>query len=124
MVLLAPRQCQNLPAAEKIIRRWIDDPSVPIDAVEYVALDQSMANGGGPACVRLRVSLTEAQYRQLSTACLLNEESYTKLRNWIERWYPERLTMSDLSRADLAEHVLAAIEAAPPRISAPPRLIR
>ncbi|NQX98650.1 MAG: N-succinylarginine dihydrolase, partial [Flavobacteriales bacterium] len=39
----------------------------PIDKFEFIKLDESMKNGGGPACLRLRVVLTEEEKRAIPT---------------------------------------------------------
>ena len=54
-VLLAPVQSSTGGAA-RVIRRLLDDGF--IDRVIFQDLDQSMAAGGGPACLRLRLPLT------------------------------------------------------------------
>ncbi len=69
-----------------------------------------MANGGGPACLRLRVQMTEQQRRELEPSIWLTAHRRDLLEGWIRRWYPERLTIDDLARVDFAEHALAAVD--------------
>ena len=59
-----------------------------------------MRNGGGPACLRLRVVLTEEQLRSVRGNVLLTEELYGRLRDTIEAYYPNTVSFADL--ADLA----------------------
>ena len=109
MLLVAPQQCRDLEAARRLIERWIADPSHPIGEVVYVPLDQSMANGGGPACLRLRMQMTEQQRHELYPVVWLTAQRRDWLEGWIRRGYPERLTIDDLARVDFAEHALAVV---------------
>ena len=52
----------------------------PFDAVEFVEVNQSMRNGGGPACLRLRVVLTAEQLHALQGNVLLTDELYEQVR--------------------------------------------
>ena len=54
MILVAPTECRETPAVWAWIERHIAGNG-PIRRVEIVDVRQSMANGGGPACLRLRV---------------------------------------------------------------------
>ncbi len=53
-VLVAPTECRETPAVWSWIERHIAGNG-PVRRVEIVDVRQSMANGGGPACLRLRV---------------------------------------------------------------------
>ncbi len=109
MVLICPRQCQDRESAKRLIDSWIADDSNPIDRVVFMPLDESMAGGGGPACLRLRVPVNHDQYKFMKPAFACTEERFEWLDRWINRWYVDRLELSDLLRADFAEHALAAI---------------
>jgi len=55
-----------------------------------------MKNGGGPACLRLRVPLTDDERSALSARVLLDDPLYQALRAWIARHYRDRVTPADL----------------------------
>ncbi|MER2492996.1 N-succinylarginine dihydrolase [Catenovulum sediminis] len=65
MLLLCPIQCKQNMAVQAVIDRILAQHN-PIKRVEYVNLSQSMANGGGPACLRLRMVLSEAELASLN----------------------------------------------------------
>lgn len=109
MLLLCPQQCREEASVRTLLEKWLADPTNPIAKVEYVPLDQSMANGGGPACLRLRVSMTTEQWSQIPSRHWLNSERRVALEKWVEKWYPERLTVQDLGRWDLAAQAREAI---------------
>jgi succinylarginine dihydrolase len=52
--LIAPAECRETPSVWTWIERHVAGNG-PIRQVEIVDVRQSMANGGGPACLRLRV---------------------------------------------------------------------
>jgi len=68
----------------------------PVKDVEFVSLAQSMANGGGPACLRLRVVLSEAQLAQVPEGFLLKEETFGLLEDWINEYYRDELHIEEL----------------------------
>ena len=110
MVLVCPGQCQEIESARQLIERLIADPGNPISAVHYVSLAESMANGGGPACLRLRVSLSEEELAQVDSRFRVTPDSLDKLRSAIERDYPDRLVASDFLNADCRQQIRRATE--------------
>lgn len=97
MVLIAPGECEHHPA----VRPYIDDtllrPTSPIGEVIYVDVRESMNNGGGPACLRLRVVLTDVELGAMNSGVLLIPALVTRLEQWIDRHYRERLAPADLA---------------------------
>jgi succinylarginine dihydrolase len=106
MVLISPRQCQELAITQRWVQSLVNASDNPIDEVCFVTLEQSMAGGGGPACLRLRVPLPEADLEHLPSALRLDSRLQEKLEQFIERWYPETLRLSDLFEQQLFEHFL------------------
>lgn len=68
----------------------------PIDEVQVFDLRESMRNGGGPACLRLRVVLTDAELAAMAPGVLMNDRLYLRLCGWVDRHYRDRLTEADL----------------------------
>ncbi len=60
MLLVAPAECSDDPAVRAFLDRLIASGG-PIRELRTFDLRQSMRNGGGPACLRLRVVLTPAE---------------------------------------------------------------
>jgi succinylarginine dihydrolase len=108
-VLVAPRECEQLPRVRTYLERLLRRRGCPIDAVELVQVSQSMCGGGGPACLRLRVVLTEEQLAGLGGNVLLTEELYQQLGEVIERTYPEEVSFADLSDPYFLEQCQAAL---------------
>jgi succinylarginine dihydrolase len=109
MTLVCPVECQENAAAFQCTRRILSE-STPIDDVVFLDLRQSMSNGGGPACLRLRVAMTDSQAAAVRQGVLLTGDLYASLKHWIERHYREELSLSDLRDPRLAIESMAAIE--------------
>lgn len=112
MMLLAPSECQESDSARIFLERIVQDATNPIAHVEYVNLRQSMKNGGGPACLRLRVVLTAAEFDsvQKNSRVILDETLYNELKAWIEKHYRERLSPNDLADPALQQEGRAALD--------------
>ena len=104
MEMISPSQCLESPLVSGLIPRWEQDDNNPIRRVRYVSLDQSMKNGGGPACLRLRAMLTADQVSTMGDRFRVTESRLSKLRSHVEKWYPSRLVLNDFARLDFAEH--------------------
>jgi succinylarginine dihydrolase len=112
MMVLAPSECQKSDSARVFLERIIGDTANPIARVEYVDLRQSMRNGGGPACLRLRIVLAEAEFESVgrSSRVILDQHLYEELKAWIERNYRERITPQDLADPSLLHESRAALD--------------
>jgi len=109
MALICPVECRQHPATS----RWLDGVLVadnPIAAVHAVDVRQSMRNGGGPACLRLRVVLTSEQLAAVHPGVLVDGDSITALEYWVRRHYRDRLTVADLADPALLEECRRALD--------------
>ncbi|MEM1445545.1 MAG: N-succinylarginine dihydrolase [Planctomycetota bacterium] len=95
IVLIAPLECSEQSATSAAIERLLGEPG--IDEVVFVDVRQSMHNGGGPACLRLRVELTGKQQSAMHPGVVFDPELEAKLRGWVETHYRERLVADDLA---------------------------
>ncbi|MBY5922214.1 N-succinylarginine dihydrolase [Ferrimonas balearica] len=95
MTIIAPSECQENPAVFAYLNDLVKQ-STPIRQVRYFDVKQSMQNGGGPACLRLRVALSEQEKAAVNPATLMSESKYAELTGWVEKHYRDRLTAEDL----------------------------
>jgi succinylarginine dihydrolase len=110
MTLVVPGECQERESVWRTIQDHLLAGQNPIGEVVVKDVKQSMRNGGGPACLRLRVVLGEAERRALSGRVLLDAPLYAELTAWVERHYRDRLAPEDLADPRLAEESLAALD--------------
>ena len=69
-----------------------------------------MHNGGGPACLRLRVPLLDDERRRIRANVFLTAELETHIAAWVVRHYRDRLTAHDLADPRLAGETMAALD--------------
>lgn len=110
MALICPEECRESESVRRVIDRVIADPKNPISEVHYFDVRESMQNGGGPACLRLRVSLTPDEEAGVHPGVWLTAERETKLAAWISKHYRDRLSFDDLRDAKLFLEVNAAMD--------------
>ncbi len=112
MTIFCPQQCKTVQAASAVVDSLLHDGDNPIRRAEFVELDQSMAGGGGPACVRLRVPITrELEQAGWGDNYRLTPQRSEALRLAIEAHYPMRLTLSELGSGDFIAEAHRAREA-------------
>lgn len=109
MSLICPVECQENEAARKCTQRIIDGGN-RVDEVVFLDLRQSMNNGGGPACLRLRVVLTEEQQAAIHQGVVLTDRLYADLVKWVNANYREQLSADDLRDPDLVDESARAME--------------
>jgi succinylarginine dihydrolase len=107
-VLLAPLQSSR-GAAAKVIQRLLDDGFIA--QVIFQDLDQSMAGGGGPACLRLRLPLTPRELATLAPGVRLDEAKLQRLEAWVDQHYRDELTPADLADPMLLREAQEALDA-------------
>lgn len=81
MLLVLPRECQDHVGVWRYLNKLVAEDN-PISAMQVFDLRESMANGGGPACLRLRVVLTKEERRAVNPAVMMNDALFTALNAW------------------------------------------
>ena len=109
--LIAAQECAEQPRVWAAMQRLIADPAVPLDGIEVFDLRQSMRNGGGPACLRLRVVLTPAERAAVHPDSWIDDPRYEQLSDWIARHYRDRLSRADLADPQLLDESRTALDA-------------
>jgi len=109
LVLLAPAETGET-ARAAAVAEWLASSNGPIGRVQYVDVRQSMRNGGGPACLRLRVVLTAQELAATNLAQRLTLELAARLRDWIGRRYRDRLSVADLADPALLRESRTALD--------------
>ena len=109
MSLICPKDCAEHAGAKAAIDRIIASNN-PIQSAQFVDVRQSMHNGGGPACLRLRVVLTESQLDRTHQGVFLDEKLHNKLTDWVNRHYRDELHTSDLADPKLLEESRDALD--------------
>lgn len=109
MALVVPQECQENPAVDSYLQGLVASGG-PIDELISFDLRQSMRNGGGPACLRLRVALTEVEAAAMHQGVVMSDALYQKLTAWVGKHYRDRLAPADLADPALAVEVQTALD--------------
>jgi succinylarginine dihydrolase len=107
-LLIAPNETRDNPASSSVVRRLVSEGA--LDDAVFVDVRQSMSNGGGPACLRLRVVLTAEERRAIAPGVWFDADRHDQLAAWVERHYRDRLTPDDLADPRLADESRAALD--------------
>lgn len=110
MALIAPAECAHHQRIKPFIDELLANSANPIDAVHYLDLKQSMQNGGGPACLRLRIPLTDAQLSAMHQGVLVNDSLLDTLDDWVQRHYRSQLHADDLDDPALINECFSALD--------------
>lgn len=109
MVLIAPAEAQANAAARGYLERAKSE--IPaLSAIHYVAVNGSMKNGGGPACLRLRILLSESERSAIQPRVFFDDDLYLQLKDWIEKHYRDRLSLDDFKDPLLIDETLRALD--------------
>jgi len=109
MAIIAPTDAEENAAAHAFLQK-VKDLDVGVSAVHYLDVKQSMRNGGGPACLRLRVAMTPAEEQALTARVLVDDALNDELVAWVEQHYRDALHPSDLQDPQLWRESLAALD--------------
>lgn len=109
MALVVPQECRENQAVARYLQGLVAG-SGPIDELISFDLRQSMRNGGGPACLRLRVTLTDAEAAAMHQGVVMTEALYAQLAAWVGKHYRDRLAPSDLADPTLATEIRTALD--------------
>ncbi|MFQ3220439.1 MAG: succinylarginine dihydrolase [Paraglaciecola sp.] len=109
MVIIAPSECEENPAVAAYLEKLLA-MNTPIKQVQYIDVKQSMRNGGGPACLRLRVAMTETELDAVNQSTLINDVQFDRLNTWVDKHYRDRLLVDDLRDIALLNESRAALD--------------
>ncbi len=100
MLLVVPEECRANPRVWSYLER-LTGQCTCIAEVKVFDLKQSMRNGGGPACLRLRVALKPEELAAVNPGVILTPALYETLNDWVERHYRDRLVEADMADPQL-----------------------
>jgi len=104
MALIVPEECRESASVWAWAQKMMASNG-PIREVIPVDVRQSMANGGGPACLRLRVVCDPAA---VDPRFMLDEAKADLLERVISETWPEQIDPADIGKDSLAAQVIVA----------------
>lgn len=110
LTLIAPTEVRENNRTAAYVANLVARTDSSIGAVEYVEVRESMRNGGGPACLRLRIVMTDAEKHAAAAGFFLDDELGAKLKAWIVKHYREELGPADLGDPALVRETQTALD--------------
>ena len=109
MLIVAPTECRESKSVSHYLNELLERDN-PIQQLRYLDLKQSMRNGGGPACLRLRVALNQQELQAVNPACLITDALYQRLTDWVEKHYRDRLSVDDIASTEFIRESRTALD--------------
>ncbi len=109
MLLIVPEECRNNSNVWNYLQQ-LTSGNGPIREVKVFDLKQSMQNGGGPACLRLRVALKENELAAVNPGVIMTQNLYETLTTWVGKHYRDRLAEADLADPQLLIECRTALD--------------
>jgi len=111
LTLIAPREVRENNKTASLALELTNAAGAAIGHVEYVDVRESMRNGGGPACLRLRMVMTPKERAAAAQGFFLDDALSNKLSTWIAKHYREEIAPEDLRDPNLVDETRSALDA-------------
>ncbi len=109
MAIVVPEECKN----NKNVWNYLQELTTlgtPVKEVKVYDVKESMKNGGGPACLRLRVALTENEIKGVNPNTILTNDLFNKLNTWVDKHYRDSLAPDEIRDPALINEVRTALD--------------
>ena len=109
MALILPKDAEENQTSNKFVMQCLEEDN-PITHAHFLDLRQSMSNGGGPACLRLRVQLTPKELASIHQPVLMTSPKLDRLETWVNKHYRDRLIATDLADPNFMDETRVALD--------------
>ncbi|MEM6413150.1 MAG: N-succinylarginine dihydrolase [Pseudomonadota bacterium] len=110
MALVLPIEAMETPSVYEFIQHTLSEDN-PIAKAHFIDVRESMRNGGGPACLRLRVVLTSEEQLAVNKTFVCDENCFARLEAWVHTHYRDHLHPDDLSDPEFLIEAQTALDA-------------
>jgi len=110
LTLIAPNEVRENNKTAAYVAEMIAQPNAPIGNVEYVEVRESMRNGGGPACLRLRIVMTPEERAAAAQGFFLTDALADQLEAWVRKHYREEIAPVDCADPALVDETQRALD--------------
>ncbi|HVK80010.1 MAG TPA: N-succinylarginine dihydrolase [Verrucomicrobiae bacterium] len=110
LTLIAPTETRENNRTAEFVREMIAGADATIGQVEYVEVRESMRNGGGPACLRLRIVMAPEERAAAEQGFFLTDKLAEALEAWVKKHYREELAPADLADPALVSETQTALD--------------
>ncbi|WP_417451481.1 N-succinylarginine dihydrolase [Kordiimonas sp.] len=109
MTLILPGEVAEVASTKACVEDLVESAG-PITHADYLDVRQSMRNGGGPACLRLRIALSDDDMAALGARTVLDEGLIATLQAWVQKHYRDRVMPEDLGDPALMVEGFTALD--------------
>lgn len=109
MAMILPTETEEMPSAKAYVDSLLADGF--IQDAHYLDLRQSMSNGGGPACLRLRVAMGADAMGAVHSGVVMTKDKIAALRDVVSNHYRDRLTIEDIGDPQFLTDVRETLDA-------------
>jgi len=109
-ILIAPEESREIRPVYQLIQQLEADRNSPIDRALFLNLRESMKNGGGPACLRIRIVLKAQERAAIPPKIFADQQLFAKLDTWADRHYRDSLVLGDFLDPHYREEVQVALD--------------
>lgn len=110
LTLIAPTEVRENNKTAGYVAEKTARAGAVLGRVEYVEVRESMRNGGGPACLRLRIAMTDAEKHAAAAGFFLDDALADSLETWITEHYRDELAPGDLGDPALIRETQTALD--------------
>jgi succinylarginine dihydrolase len=110
LTLIAPAEVREDNKTASVVEEITAHTNAAIGQVEYVEVRESMRNGGGPACLRLRMVMTAQERAAAAQGFFLDDALATRLEAWVAKHYRTELAPEDLADPALVSETQTALD--------------
>ena len=111
LTLIAPSETRDNNTTGAVVQNIVSAQGAAIGGVEYVEVRESMRNGGGPACLRLRLAMNADERAAANRGFFLDDALASNLEAWVSKHYRTELAVSDLADPALINDNRTALDA-------------
>lgn len=109
MALVLPKEAEENARVKSFVDETIARNN-PINRAIFMDVRESMRNGGGPACLRLRVVLSDEELAATNQNFILDDARFDLLEGWARTHYRDRLMPDDLKDPEFMDEALHALD--------------
>ncbi|PZO49407.1 MAG: succinylarginine dihydrolase [Alphaproteobacteria bacterium] len=110
LTLIAPSEVRENNKTAAYVAEMVAQADAAIGKVEYVEVRESMRNGGGPACLRLRIVMMAEERAAAAQGSFLTDALADQLEAWVRKHYREEIAPSDCGDPALVGEVRTALD--------------
>ena len=109
MAIIVPEECRTNENVWNYLQELVT-LGTPVQEVKVYDVKESMKNGGGPACLRLRVVLNDSEIKGVNPNTILTDDLFNKLNSWVDKHYRDQIHPDDLKDPSLIGEVKTALD--------------